>query len=197
MLGEEVKEKMNSQRQVSTFAIALLMAGLVIGIGLSVSTCYATEPEDLPWSNETDVIILPPPPPLPITNETDPVIIVTDQDLASIQLQLYNIYDWMLIHDDLMMNSRSSVREINATLNDTIVNFVGVVEDLGWKLLDSDAQLQGQIDTQGTVIDELRQEVSQLNQELMNERAMRNNITIMFGLFSAIVIVMTYVMSKK
>jgi len=36
-----VKEKMNSKRQVSTFAIALLMAGLVIGIGLSVSTCYA------------------------------------------------------------------------------------------------------------------------------------------------------------
>ncbi len=188
---------MNSQRQVSTFAIALLMAGLVIGIGLSVSTCYATEPEDLPWSNETDVIILPPPPPLPITNETDPVIIVTDQDLASIQLQLYNIYDWMMMHDELMMNSRSSVREINATLNDTIVNFVGVVEDLGWKLLDSDAQLQGQIDTQNTYIEELWQEVSRLHQEVMNERAMRNNITIMFGVFCLVVIGATVVINKK
>jgi hypothetical protein len=95
------------------------------------------------------------------------------------------------------MNGRSSVRKLNATLSEAIVDFVNIVEDLGLKLLDSDAQLQGQIDTQGTVIDELRQEVSQLNQELMDERAMRNNITIMFGLFSAIVIVMTYVMSKK
>jgi len=173
------------------------MAGLVIGIGLSVSTCYATEPEDLPWSNETDVIILPPPPPLPITNETDPVIIVTDQDLASIQLQLYNIYDWMLIHDELMMNSRSSVRELNATLNDTIVNFVGVVEDLGWKLLDSDAQLQGQIDTQNTYIEELRQEVAHVYQELKMERANRNNLTILFLGFSVLVILATFVINKR
>jgi len=129
-----------------------------------------------------------------------PVIIIhnaTDPDLASIQLQLDNIYTGMMGHDELIMNGRSSVRKLNATLSEAIVDFVNIVEDLGFKLLDSDAQLQGQIDTQGTVIDELRQEVSQLNQELMNERAMRNNITIMFGLFSAIVIVMTYVMSKK
>jgi hypothetical protein len=38
------------------------MSVLVIGIGLSIPTCYATEPEDLPWSNETDVIIFPSPP---------------------------------------------------------------------------------------------------------------------------------------
>ncbi len=62
---------MNSQRgQVSTFAIAMLMSVLVIGVGLSVATCYATEPEDLPWSNETDVIIIPAP-----SNETDVIII--------------------------------------------------------------------------------------------------------------------------
>lgn len=55
---------MNSQRgQVSTFAIALLMSVLVIGVGLSVATCSpTTNPEDLPWSNETDVIIVPTPP---------------------------------------------------------------------------------------------------------------------------------------
>ena len=65
---------MNSQRgQVSTFAIALLMVGLVI---IFAPNCYATEtepiynvtdaeefdPDDLPWSNETDVIIFPSPP---------------------------------------------------------------------------------------------------------------------------------------
>lgn len=58
-----------NQREVSKFAIALLMIGLVIGVGLSASICYATEPEDLPWSNETDVIIL------PWDNETDVIII--------------------------------------------------------------------------------------------------------------------------
>jgi hypothetical protein len=173
------------------------MAGLVIGIGLSVSTCYATEPEDLPWSNETDVIILPPPPPpppLPITNETDPVIIIIED---SIQEQLYTIYDAMIMQDERIMNGRNSVRKLNATLKSTIVNFVGVVEDLGWKLLDSDAQLQGQIDTQNTYIEELWQEVSRLHQEVMNERAMRNNITIMFGVFCLVVIGATVVINKK
>jgi len=55
---------MNSQRgQVSTFAIAMLMSVLVIGVGLSVATCSpTTNPEDLPWNNETDVIIFPSPP---------------------------------------------------------------------------------------------------------------------------------------
>jgi len=68
------------------------------------------------------------------------ILNITEPD--SIQTQLYNIYDWMMTHDQLMMNSRSSIRELNATLNDTIVNFVGVVEDFAYKSLDSDAQLQ-------------------------------------------------------
>jgi len=46
-------------------AIALLMVGLVIGIGCAHAE---SDPEDLPWSNETDVIIL------PWSNETDVVI---------------------------------------------------------------------------------------------------------------------------
>ncbi len=55
---------MNRQRgQVSTFAIAMLMSVLVIGVGLSVAAfSQTTNPEDLPWSNETDVIIFPSPP---------------------------------------------------------------------------------------------------------------------------------------
>ena len=128
----------------------------------------------------------------------DDVIIihnVTEPD--SIQTQLYNIYDWMMMHDELMMNSRSSVRKLNATLNDTIVNFVGVVEDLGWKLLDSDAQLQGQIDTQNTYIEELRQEVAHVYQELKMERANRNNLTILFLGFSVLVILATFVINKR
>jgi len=66
---------MNSQRErISTFVIALLMVGLMIGF--SAPTCYATEteppynvtdakefdPDDLPWNNETDIIIFPSPP---------------------------------------------------------------------------------------------------------------------------------------
>ena len=83
---------MNSQRgQVSTIAIAMLITSLVIVVRLSAPTCYATEPpynetgakefdpEDLPWTNDTDIIILPPPPPPPVpVNDTDVVIIVTD-----------------------------------------------------------------------------------------------------------------------
>jgi len=72
----------------------------------------------------------------------DVLVILNITEPDSIQTQLYNIYDWMMTHDQLMMNSRSSIRELNATLNDTIVNFVGVVEDFAYKSLDSDAQLQ-------------------------------------------------------
>ncbi len=58
---------MNRQRgQVSTFVITLLMVGLVIGVGLSVTACYATDTEEY----ETDVIIIPSP-----SNETDVIII--------------------------------------------------------------------------------------------------------------------------
>lgn len=50
------------------FAITLLIVGLVIGGWLSTPVCYATDPEDLPWSNESDIIIL------PWSNETDIII---------------------------------------------------------------------------------------------------------------------------
>ena len=75
---------MNSQRgQVSTFAIAMLMVGLVIGVGLSAPTCYATEPPVLPWSNETDVIIFPSPPLPPFFSDFNitPTEIVLGEDL--------------------------------------------------------------------------------------------------------------------
>jgi len=50
-------QKVNMNNQL--FAITLLMVGLVIGVWLSTPVCYATDPEDLPWSNESDIIILP------------------------------------------------------------------------------------------------------------------------------------------
>lgn len=146
--------------------------------------------------NETDVIILPPPP-LPITNETDPVIIVTDQGLASIQLQLDNIYAWMIGHDTVMMGTRNMVREINGTLN---IQITDIIDSLNTALDDiwaNNVYLESEIDFQRTLIDELRHEVWLLNQELEAERAMRNNITIMFGVFCLVVIGATVVINKK
>jgi len=75
---------MNSQRgQVSIFVITLLLVGLVIGVGLSAPTCYATEPPVLPWSNETDVIIFPSPPLPPFFSDFNitPTEIVLGDDL--------------------------------------------------------------------------------------------------------------------
>ena len=64
---------MDSQRQVSTFAIALLIAGLVIVVGFS-SASITIEAEDLPGRNITIILL----PPDPVTNETDSVIGVID-----------------------------------------------------------------------------------------------------------------------
>ena len=90
----EVKEKMNNKRgQVSTFAIVLLVVGLVIGVGLSAPTCYATEPPVLPWSNETDVIIFPSPP-LPLFfsdfNITPTEIVLGDDLIISFVIENTN-----------------------------------------------------------------------------------------------------------
>ena len=130
-------------------------------------------------------------------NETDPVIIVTDQDLASIQLQLDNIYAWMIGHDTVMMGTRNMVREINGTLN---IQITDIIDSLNTALDDiwaNNVYLESEIDFQRTLIDELRHKVWLLNRGLEAERAMRNNITIMFGLFSVIIIVITYASARK
>jgi len=147
---------------------------------------------DASEGNETDVIILPPPPPpppLPITNETDPVIIVTDQDLASIQLRLDSIYVWMKTRDELMINGRNAAREINATLSDAIVDLDNITDKVS-TLQDDNTQLLD-------VIEDLTREVEQVHRELEMERANRNNLTIMFGLFSIIIIVITYARARR
>jgi len=58
----------------------------------------------------------------------------TDQQLASIQSQLYTIYDGMMMHDTLIMNGRSSVRELNATFN---AELEGLIERLDEALDDA------------------------------------------------------------
>ncbi len=123
----------------------------------------------------------------------------TDQELSSIQLQfdsvqlqLENIYAGMLVHDTVIMGTRSTLREMNATLSDAIVDMqtfvVDIVEDMGLQLLDSDAQLQGQIDVQSRELHELSDEIASMQQEIIKERKSRETITIMFGVFSLIVI---------
>ena len=123
----------------------------------------------------------------------------TDQELSSIQLQfdsvqlqLENIYAGMLVHDTVIMGTRSTLREMNATLSDAIVDMqtivVDIVEDMGLQLLDGDAQLQGQIDVQSRELHELSDEIASMQQEIIKERKSRETITIMFGVFSLIVI---------
>jgi len=153
-------------------------------------------------------------PPLNVTDDVPLILNITEPDLASIQLQLDNIYTWMIGHDTVMMGTRNMVREINGTLNDritnltnntvTIIDFEAEIWDIWSKVRDEhkamwtvNVELQDEIVFQRTNIEELRHEVRLLNGELEAERAMRNNITIMFGLFSVIVIVMTYVMRAR
>ena len=157
---------MNSQRQVSTFAIALLMAGLVIVVGLSVAS-ITTEPEDLPWSNETDVIILPPPPPLPVTNETDVVIIVTDP-LEELNLKIDRI-DAELV-----------------SLQDNIAQAFNMIDDWMATLFDGGLEMDSRIDILSMDMEELRDELASTNRELKMMRNSMNNVTILFGAFSVI-----------
>ena len=188
---QEDKERceMNKKMMLMPFLFLILMAVPMVDAG---------------EGNETDVIILPPPPPpppLPITNETDPVIIIVDDD---IQEQLYKIYDWMWNQEDVMRGTRNMIREVNATLNDVIVDLDDSVTILmsSTHALFNDAisqnlELQEDINIQYKSIQELRQEVEQVYQKLETERAMRNNITIMFGLFCLVVIGATVVINKK
>ena len=164
---QEDKERCEMKMMVMPLLFLILMA---------VPTVDASEGNETVVDIPDDVLV--------ILNITEP---------DSIQMQLYNIYDWMLIQDELMMNSRSDIRELDTEITD----LMSVWNNLFHEAFSIDLELQGEIDFQRTLIDELRHEVWLLNGELEAERAMRNNITIMFGLFSVIVIVITYVMSKK
>jgi len=57
--------------------------------------------------------------------------------------------------------------------------------------------LQGQLDLQEVYIVEIGEEIYRQRQELMSQKTMRNNITIMFGIFCLVVIGATVVINKK
>ncbi len=159
---------------------------------------------------------------LDIPDDVLVILNVTEPDLASIQAQFQEIYAAMMMQDELIMNSRSSLRELNATLNDAIMdierslrlervrsdvavdyafnqlslklsNQLLLIDVLETMILD----LQGQLDIQEVHIVELGEEMYRQRQELVSERAMRNNITIMFGVFCLVVIGVTVVINKK
>lgn len=119
----------------------------------------------------------------------------TDQEFTSIQLQFENIYAGMMVHDTVIMGTRSTLREINTTLSDAIVDLervradiLGVIAEVEFQLTESDAHLQGQIDVHDRDLQELRDEISSLQDQIIKEGKARENITLMFGAFSLIVI---------
>lgn len=121
----------------------------------------------------------------------------TDQELVSIRLQFENIYAGMMVHDTVIMGTRNMVRETNTTLNAQIK---GVIDSFNTALDDiwaADMELKSQIDLQGMDVEELRQKVSQVHQELMTERVNRNNLTIMFGLYSVMVLAAIIFVNRK
>lgn len=150
---------MNSQRQVSTFAIALLMAGLVIVVGLSLSTCYATPIIATPITNETDIVIVTIP--APITNETghgisviDPLVIL-NKKIARIDAELISLSDKLNMVCDAMA-------------------------EIG--------ELGNRTDILSMEMEELRGELVSTNRELKMMRNSMNVVTILFGAFSVIAI---------
>ena len=102
----------------------------------------------------------------------------------------------MKTRDELMMNGRNAAREINATLSDAIVDLDNITDKVS-TLQDDNTRLLDDIMIQYTSIEELRQEVAHVYQELETERANRNVLTIMFGLFCLVVIGATVVINKK
>ena len=198
---------MNKKMMVMPFLFLILMVVPMVD-AREVNETVVDIPDDV-------LVILPPDDGLVIIDDTEP-------DLASIQLQLDNIYAGMMMHDTLIMNGRSSIRELNTTLNDAIMdierslrlervrsdvaidyafnelslmlsNQLLLIDVLETMILD----LQGQLDLQEVYIVELGEEMYRQRQELVSERAMRNNITIMFGVFCLVVIGATVVINKK
>lgn len=123
----------------------------------------------------------------------------TDREFISIRLQFENVYDGMMVHDTVLMETRSNVRELedNTVAIIDFENAMAFLDDILAGILTTDVDLQTQIDIQGMDVEELRLEVSQVYQELMRERVTRNNLTIMFVAFSVLVILLSVVSSRK
>ncbi len=74
------------------------------------------------------------------------------------------------------------------TINELSLQLIDTISELELQLIDSDKQLQAHINVQAKELQELRDEISSMQQEIIKERKLRENITLMFGIFSVIVI---------
>lgn len=113
----------------------------------------------------------------------------TDQQLASLQSQLYNIYDAMMMHDTLIMNGRSSVRQLNATFSAEVRGLTEHFDESLEDVWDADMELDNRIDVLRADTEELRDEFrDELARELKKTRDSMNVISTMFVVFSIIAI---------
>jgi len=142
------------------------MAGLVIGVGLSTSP--TTEPEDLPWSNETDVIILPPP--YPITNETDIVIIVTDP--------IEELNRWI---DELNTSVQFLTNHFNVVRKSTLLN----MKELYLQILDMESNIESLEATVETSSNEVNEQIESLENKISSLQA-----TIVYACIATAIIAM-------
>lgn len=113
----------------------------------------------------------------------------TDQEFASIQLQLENIYAGMMMHDTLIMNGRSSVRDLNTTFNAEITDLAEYFDEALEDIWVADMDLEDRIDVLSMDTEEHRDALrNELLREFKKTRDSMNVISIMFGLFSVIAI---------
>jgi len=113
----------------------------------------------------------------------------TDQQLASLQSQLYTIYDAMMMHDTLIMNGRSSVRQLNATFNTEMSDLIERDEAFDLKLTTEIERKDEQIQRLDEQIELLEIEFKEeLARELKKTRESMNVISTMFVVFSVIAI---------
>lgn len=124
--------------------------------------------------------------------EVDDILVelnATDLEFASIQLQFENIYAGMMMHDTLIMNGRSSVRQLNATFNAEISDLIERDESFDLKLTTEIERKDEQIQRLNEQIELLEIEFKEeLARELKKTRESMNVISTMFGLFSVIAI---------
>lgn len=127
-----------------------------------------------------------------ILTDVDVILVdlnATEQELASIQLQLQNIYAGMMMHDELIMNGRSSVRKLNITFNAEVRNLTERFDEALEGVWDADMELDNRIDVLRTDTEELRDEFrDELARELKKTRDSMNVISTMFVVFSIIAI---------
>ena len=127
-----------------------------------------------------------------ILTDVDVILVdlnATEQDLASIQLQLQNIYTGMMMHDELIMNGRSSVRVLNTTFSAEVRVLTEHFDEALVDVWDADMELDNRIDVLRADTEELRDEFrDELARELKKTRDSMNVISTMFVVFSIIAI---------